>query len=177
MPPVSNLRVVEVGAEGASISSAWTFFAKVVFPIFWILGLGGALIAAWTGGPGAKEAVSPDVVKWMFLLGWVGTSSFFLWGSAQLKRARVNGASLYISNYLQEIAIPGRSIKAITLNWWIRGPLITIHLGAATKFGESVTFIPKVQSGGSSWEDHAVVAELQRLTRLSADRTVVESSL
>jgi hypothetical protein len=169
MPPRSGFSVSEIAAQTAPISSAWTFSAKVVFPAFWILGLGAVTIAMWTSAPNAKSgAIPPDIVKWIFLMGWVATSSFFLWGSAQLKRARVHGASLYISNYLQEIIIPGGLIKTITLNQWIKGPLVTIHLGIATKFGESVTFIPKVQSGWPSWEDHPVVAELERLTRRSA---------
>jgi hypothetical protein len=85
----------------SDLSSAWTFYAKFVFPAVWIPGFGSGTILL-----DRNNGLPP-----LFLVIWILGSAFILWANAGLKRVRTDGRQLLVSNYIREIHIPFGAIK------------------------------------------------------------------
>jgi hypothetical protein len=112
----------------SELSSAWTFPAKFVFPAVWIAGFGLATILLWFGGMHDRNnALPPPQVKFVFLGMWVLGSTFILWVNAGLKRVRIDGRQLLVSNYVREIRIPFSAITDVRQNRWLNSRPITIY--------------------------------------------------
>lgn len=145
------------------LSSAQTFGMKIIFPVLWVGGFGLGTMAAFlntlhdrTGAP------PPDEMKWIFLAVWILGSALIYWGCVRLKRVRMDGTSLYISNYLREAQVPLRQVIAVTENRWVNIHPVTIEFRSATDFGDRIVFMPQVRCFGlRSWSSHPVVAEIQ----------------
>jgi hypothetical protein len=138
-----------------TLSSAWTFWIKYVFPALWISGFGLATI------------LTPDQQnKIVFLVAWSLGTTFILWANAGLKRVRMDERQLYVSNYFQELHIPFSAITDVKQNRWINSRPITIYFRDATQFGDRVTFMPKQRF--QFWSVDPVVNELVRLAGLVA---------
>lgn len=137
---------------------------KVVFPILWISLFGLATLAFWRARGGNGE-LPPDSAKYVFLAVWVVGSTVILWLCAGLKRVRVDGNDLVVSNYLREIRIPLSDIAGVGENRWINMHPVTIRLKAKSVFGDAVTFMPKTRM--LTWRPHPIVAELKQLAGLT----------
>ena len=146
------------------ISSAQTFFAKVVFPVVWIGGFSIGTIALFAAERMAGRPTPPGV-PWVFLGATLLGSAAIYWYCVRLKRVDIDGDSLFVSNYRREIVVPLTDVDGVTENPWVNMHPVTIHLRRDTEFGRSITFMPKIQ-----WflflRSHPVVAEL----RLAAAR-------
>jgi hypothetical protein len=140
-----------------TLSSAWTFWTKFLFPAIWILGFGYVTLF-WSGGP-------PET-KFVFLVVWIVGTTSILWVYVGLKRVRMDEQQLYVSNYIQEIHIPFSAITEVKQNRWINSRPITIYFRDATQFGDKVTFMPKQRI--QFWSVDPVVNELKRLAGLVA---------
>lgn len=144
------------------LSSAQTFWMKFVFPTIWISVFGFGTLAMFVGGfRGPNSTPAPPDMKWEFLAAWVAGTTFIYWACARLKRVRIEGSTIYVSNYLKEIRIPFEAIADVTENRWINIHPVTIHLRSATEFGDRIVFMPKIRIFG--WSSHPVVAELREL--------------
>lgn len=144
------------------LSSAQTFIMKFVFPAIWISGFGAGTLALWIGAMHGRSGSQPPAeMKWLFLCGWLAGSAFILWFCARLKRVRLDGAILHISNYRREIAVPLTSVDRVTENRWINIHPVTIHFRRTTEFGDAITFMPTARPFGF-WSAHPVVAELEQ---------------
>jgi hypothetical protein len=144
-----------------TISSAWTFSAKFIFPAAWISGFGlGAILDI-------NNALQPPQLKFVFLVVWVLGSAFILWASAGLKRVRIAEHHLQVSNYVREICIPFTAITDVKQNRWINSRPITIYFRDATEFGDRVTFMPKQRFRILFWHVDPVVNELKQLAGLT----------
>jgi hypothetical protein len=128
-----------------TLSSAWTFWTKFLFPAIWILAFGYGTFL-WSGGP--------PQTSFVFLVVWI------------VKRVRMDERQLYVSNYIQEIQIPFSAITEVKQNRWINSRPITIYFRDATQFGDKVTFMPKQRI--QFWSVDPVVNELKRLAGLVA---------
>ncbi len=136
-----------------TLSSAWTFWMKYVFPVVWISGFGSATIL--TAAPQNKI---------VFLVAWSLGTIFILWANAGLKRVRIDERQLHVSNYSREICVPFSAIADVRQNRWINSRPITIYFRDATPFGDQVTFMPKQRF--QFWSVDPVVDELKRLAGL-----------
>lgn len=68
-----------------------------MFTILWPIGFGfGTLMTIPSGGPEA----------WFFGIGWIVGTAFIWWTCLPLKRVRLNGKSLGISDFSDEIWVP-----------------------------------------------------------------------
>jgi hypothetical protein len=115
-----------MGARVRDLSSAWTFWAKFVFPLVWISGFGLGTIFLWFDDfHGSNNAIPPPEMKFVFLATWILGSVFILWTSAGLKRVRIDECQLYISNYFREACIPFSAIIDVKQNRWINSRPIT----------------------------------------------------
>ena len=60
-----------------------------------------------------------------------------------LKRVRLEGDVLFISNYLREISVPAQTIASVRQNrWWNHRP-ITVTFRQETEFGAKIVFMPR----------------------------------
>jgi len=145
------------------ISSAQTFFAKVVFPVVWIGGFSIGTIALFAAERMTARPAPPGM-PWVFLGATLLGSAAIYWYCVRLKRVDIDGDSLFVSNYRREIVVPLADVDGVTENRWVNMHPVTIHLRRDTEFGRSITFMPKIQ-----WflflRSHPVVAELRLAAR------------
>ena len=140
-----------------TLSSAWTFWTKFLFPAIWILAFG-YVAFFWSG--------APPQTKFVFLIVWIAGTTSILWAYAGLKRVRMDERQLYVSNYFREIDVPFSAITNVKQNRWINSRPITIYFRDATQFGDRVTFMPKQRI--QFWRIDPVVNELKQLAGLVA---------
>ena len=154
-----------------TISSAWTFPIKYVFPLLWIGGVGYALslrmqpeAVASASAPGIRPPGPP----WAFFAVWLLCFTVVLWTVARLKRVRLESGALLVSNYLREIRVPLTQVMRITQNRWLNGQPITIRFRVETPFGTRITFLPPSRFRLALWQEDPLVGELRALAGLSA---------
>jgi hypothetical protein len=148
--------------EEKFLSSAQTFVLKYVFPPLWIGGFGAGTLALWLGAMHSRNGMPlPPVMKWAFLVGWCAGTTFIVWFCRQLKRVRLMGGVLYVSNYWREVAIPLGMVDRVSEIRWINVHPVSLHLRRSSEFGDSIMFIPKTRFFGFS--AHPVVAEIEQL--------------
>jgi len=150
-----------------TISSAQTFFLKVVLPPLWIGTFAVVTLLFFVGAPGFREShgsPTPGWMKWLFLVVTVAGSGLIYWFCVRLKRVELDRNALYVSNYLKEIPIPLRDVEGITENRWANPHPVTVRFRRDTDFGTSIVFAPKMR-----WRDlaspHPIVAELEAAVR------------
>jgi hypothetical protein len=159
----STLGVLGGVVEATTISSGQTFIMKYVFPTVWISGFGLGTIALWFASPTKSNVAA---MRGQFAFAWALGTFFILSTCAGLKRVRVDGSSIYVSNYLREETIPLNMIQDVTEVRWINIHPVTIHFRGNTTFGYGIRFMPKARMFGF-WSSHPVVAELKRLAGLT----------
>ena len=149
-----------------TISSAYTFWMKFVFPPFWIFGFGFGTFIVWFGtARGRNGEPPPEIIKYIFALVWITGTSFILWLAIRLKRVRLDARNLYVSKGLREIAVPLEEISQVTEIRWINAHPITIHFKNATACGTNIMFMPTRRL--ALWSAHPIVAELKQLAGLA----------
>lgn len=145
------------------LSSMQTFVVKFVFPVIWISGFGAGVLALWSGAMSGRNGMQPPAeMKWIFLFGWIFGIAMIWWMCAPLKRVRLDGMILHVSNYLQEISVPVAAIERVAENRWVNIRPVTIHFNRTTPFGDSIVFMPTSRMF-AFWSPHPVVAELEQL--------------
>ena len=150
-----------------TLSSAWTFWTKFIFPAVWISAVGIGTVLLWSDGfVGGDNASPPSQTKFVVLGVWILGTTFILWISAGLKRVRMDERQLHVSNYLREISVPFSEIIDVRQNRWINSRPITIYFRDATEFGGKATFIPKWRIQ-LFWRTDPVVSELKQLAGLA----------
>jgi hypothetical protein len=153
-----------------SLSSSLTLTMKAIFPALWLLMFGGFTIALFLG---FLSGINPSqwVLKLIFPLVFVMAFACFWWLCFPLKFVRVDGAFLYVSNFLVEHRIPLVDVADVTEITWINIHPVTLHLAVNTPFGRRIVFMPKQWSGIRSllpFSSHPVVAALKQ--RIAAAR-------
>ncbi len=146
-----------------TLSSAETFFTKVLFPLLWIGGFAAVTLSLFLApglwhGPDA--APSDPEVKWVLLVATIVSIAFIWWTAVPLKRVRMDENVLYISNYSTEIVVPLVNIAQVTENRWLYMHPVTITFHADTEFGSRVVFMPKTRPF-DRWSSHPVVDEIR----------------
>ncbi len=132
---------------------------KYLFPLLWILGFGfGAWEVLDRYLKGDRHSPPPVV----FIAIWLIGSIVLLIYCRAIKRVAVDDTNLYISNFLQEIAVPLSNVEAVSENRWINQRPVTIRLRSPIRFGKSVLFIPTARLFGL-WSANPLVAELRTL--------------
>jgi hypothetical protein len=136
------------------LSSSWTFFDKVIFPIFWsgLFGAGTACLFL------QNQPEAPGFLVALII------GSLFIWFSGyDLKKVSVDGDEIIISNYLKTCRVPMSEIVAVTENRMINPKLIWIYFKHRTPLGQRIKFTP-VNSFGDRFlfgRKHAVVKYLE----------------
>jgi hypothetical protein len=140
------------------LSSLQTFFCKFIFPPLWIgvFGLGAM-----------KSGLGPIPRAWPAMIAaWIVGSGFIYWSCVRLKRVTIDDQFLYVSNYLQQIAIPFSFIGDVTDNRWLNNHPITIQFKLPTEFGDKIVFMPTFRFLPFVGP-HPVVARLKQLAMIA----------
>jgi hypothetical protein len=145
------------------ISSLHTFIMKWIFPTVWITGFGLGALLSWFD----TRSGMPLGERGMFPVFWILGSAFILAVAVPLKRVRIDGDRLLVSNYLREESTPLHNIVDVTESRWINLHPVTLHLRDPIGFGQRVTFMPTTRLFGF-WSSHPIVADLK--ARARADR-------
>jgi hypothetical protein len=122
-----------------TISSSLTILYKFVYPAGWTFVLVGSII---------EILFAPTRPPWDELLLMVLACGLFSrtawWCLTKLKRVRLDGEALYISNYAGEIKVPLTEVTGITEDrtMW-NGRSIKVMFKDGTEFGSSVEFIAR----------------------------------
>jgi hypothetical protein len=144
-----------------TLSSRLTFITKTVFPACWILGFGAIAALFWT------SRSLPAETGWLFLAAWTAGALSFWWWCIPLKKVRVNGGDLYVSNFQKEIVVPLNFIESVSENRWVNVHPVTVHFRGDTEFGRKISFMPKARVM-FFWSSHPVVDELRRMVAVAA---------
>lgn len=136
-----------------TISAAYTFAAKFLFPAVWIGGFA-LMTTSLFLDPHSLGGHSP-LAKWIFLLGTLSGVVLFRAAVVPLRRVRMDSNSLYVSDYHREIVVPLAAVVDVRFNY-ARGGAITVTLGSRTELGTQVTFLAKRR-----WRSPLVIDELR----------------
>jgi len=119
-----------------NISSALTFFYKIIWPVLWTL----AFIYF-----SLKQQVLFNVFAAALLL-WLPGIAYYYFLMMPLKRVAYDERSLYISNYFNEVELPLssiREIKEIVSPWNMPRYLVWLTLKSDPGFDKRIKFVPK----------------------------------
>jgi hypothetical protein len=105
------------------------------------------------------------IARWASVVVWLVGSVAIVRHAIRLKRVRLDGDSLQISNYFTEIRVPLEALVDVHQAGWLN-PLITLEIADPNPFDGIVQFHSARPNGMLVWRDDAIVAELRRLAHL-----------
>ena len=148
------------------LSSALTFFWKVVVPLVWIPGIAACAVSAFFVTPGKPPDPELESLQLFFLGVSLVGAPIFLWFAAGLKRVRREGTDLLVSNYWRELRIPAAEIKQVYQSWAVMPWRVVIEMRAPTDLGGTFVFIPRFRDrigSASLGGRHPVVEEIRAM--------------
>ena len=149
------------------LSSRLTFFYKFVLPTLWIGLFGSGTAALFLGKMQDKVGnPAPAEIREIFLAVFLIGAPLLVWFCGRLKRVRLSGNDILISNYLTEIRVPISEITEVIDKRLIRPRRITLELRKPTAFGQRITFIAPQWPPTLLFSPHPLVAELTALAKL-----------
>jgi hypothetical protein len=137
-----------------TISSAQTFLAKFIVPVFWAGIFAMRTVSEFWSGQGHNYDM--DRPFWYF--GVIALIIFCF--CVRLKRVRMDDHALYVSNYRTEITVPLSNVAEVSGSRWVNNQQVTIRFHSATVFGSQIVFIPWWRPLGF-WSIHPVVGEIR----------------
>ncbi|MBZ5525588.1 MAG: hypothetical protein LAP21_25475 [Acidobacteriia bacterium] len=151
-----------------TISSSQTFFAKIIFPTFWIGGFATATVILFLAKPDPDTAF----MKWIFLPGTMAGALMFWWIYMRLKRVRMDDKALYVSNYITEITVPLSNVAEVSGSRWMNNQQVSIRFHSETEFGSQIVFMPRLRFF-SLWSLHPMVGEIRDAVARATGRGTV----
>jgi hypothetical protein len=123
------------------LSSYATFSYKFVFPCAWIAIFGsGTLMGLFA--PDSGDFAGRGTMLFALVVG----SLLLWWVCARLKRVRLRGETLLVSNYIREIEVPLSEVTGVKqpLYWTSNLRPVTVEFASETRFGRSIVFMPPI---------------------------------
>lgn len=169
--------------EMRTLSSNLTFFWKFIFPVLWFAGSGYATFAAFTAGHGVAQND-----KWFSLASWpLGCFVCFCLQVFRLKRVRMDGEFLDISNYVTEAKVPLRDVRMVSVltirsssargtSEMVLKPFAVVEFQGQTPFGKRVVFMARGITVVSEPWTHPVISELRQAVDRALTTTPGESA-
>ena len=148
------------------LSSRLTLFYKYIAPVLWIGGLGWLTLRVFLHP--TTRAAGFGLAKWVLLFCWLAGTVSFLRRAVRLKRVRLDGDFLLISNYFAETRIPIATLVDVHQD---DEGLKTIALGFKDPqpFQGRIEFVPARPRDLLVWSDDWALTELRRLTHIDSD--------
>jgi hypothetical protein len=120
------------------LSSAWTFFYKVIFPTLWIGGFALATLFMFVA-PDAFHSRSgqEDIrgARWIFAAATLLGGALIYWACIRLKKVSLVAGRLVISNYRRAIEIPIRDVESVSGSILVSPELIWLRFRRPTELG------------------------------------------
>jgi len=148
------------------ISSRWTLFHKVIFPIGWIAVFAVGTTAMFLAPADASNEVR--TMRWLLVAITAIGAWLILQLALPLKHVDVGDASFFVSDRARQIEIPFRDVATVTGSRFVNPPRVTLHLRKPCEFGDRVVFLPPLRLV-SGWKARPLVKELERLIADAAD--------
>jgi hypothetical protein len=126
-------RQAEAGEPMETVSSSLTFLYKFIFPTVWSAGFGLLTVVMFL----KRE---PEAMQ--FAVAWAIGTAFILLTCARLKRVKLDGTTLVISNYRHDTTVPVSEIANVR-RFNHMPVIVTITFRKQTPFGSAVTFVPR----------------------------------
>jgi hypothetical protein len=140
-----------------TLSSRLTIAMKVGLPLLWT----GVVVAAVIRSRGATA----DGPTRLIVLVMAVAAAMLIWRVClRLKRLRVADRTLYVSNYLREIALPLDSVVDIEEHRWLKIRPITLVLRNSGPFGDRIMFMPSTEWLLTPFSPHPMAEELRGMT-------------
>ena len=131
------------------ISSMLTTFYKFIEPLFGVM-----IVVAFLFG-GFFPPDIPITVKSIFLTIAIGSSIAMWFFSWPLKKVTLEGETLLISDYFQDISVPISNIGMVEESHAFNRRRIILHLKQSCQFGERIVFVPKSKFDSSILKGYA----------------------
>src|SRR5262245_16793238 len=147
-----------------TVSSSLTFLYKFIFTTVGSAGSGLLTVAIFLNR-------KPEAM--LFAAAWAIATAVLWLMCARLKRVKLDGATLVISNYRREITVPVSEIADVRQNRLINLRPVTITFRKETPFGGAVTFMPRMSRG--LFSDADIVTRLRSLVGPEAKTTALSS--
>jgi hypothetical protein len=155
------------GSSVRTLSWAGTFLYTRLFPFVWIGGFGFGtlqlLLSPETAYYNGVRGGAPPGFGWLMLAAWIVGSTMALGFGWGLKRVRLIGDTLEVSNYLRRISIPLDDVVEVRQRAFPHFGSITLELRQQTVFGTHITFIPRGKRARWFGEEGPMVTELKEL--------------
>lgn len=145
-----------------TVSSSLTFLYKFIFTSLWSGGFGLGTVATFLSSKPEVQAM-----RWRFAAAWTVGTAIIWWTCARLKRVELDGATLRISNYRDDVAVSVAEIADVRQNRLINLRRVTITFRKETPFGKAITFMPRVSFRLFSEDD--IVTRLRSLAEPGSD--------
>lgn len=129
------------------LSSALTFFWKIILPLAWVAGFVACAVSWFFITPEKLRDPELQSLKLTFLLVSLIGVPTLLWFSAGLKRVTRDGAELLVSNYLREVRVPMREVKHVYQSWAVSPWRVVIEMRSSTEIGSTFVFVPRFRDG------------------------------
>lgn len=128
-------------ARPTNVSSNWTLFLKIFFPIFWCVFFGALTIAFWltdSSSVGNMSIFNFRLLMTSFFITGMGVLYFSL---MQLKRVEIDEHFVYITNYKETARYPFHNIEKLEEANYFLFKVVKVYLKSPGIFGNKITFL------------------------------------
>ena len=145
-----------------TISSDLTFLSKLVLPTLVIGGFASSTLFMFIAPDAFEGNWDAREMRWYFLAGTLVKGAVLYWYCLRLKRVKLDGAVLLISNFRKQVAVPLHEVERVSGSILINPELIWLHFRRPTDFGTKIVFMPKLRPF-PGFRHHPLVKELSEL--------------
>jgi hypothetical protein len=124
------------------VSSRWTFFLKLAFPLLWIIIMGGVTVLMLISPlENIKEPFSPSTAKAMMIGFYLTVIGLLYLLFMRTHWVGLDTKNIYVSNFFKSYKYTYNSIAKFEEKNMLLYTIVVIHFHQKTKFGKSIYFI------------------------------------
>ena len=149
------------------ISSRWTSFYKIGFPLLFLSG-----IAFQSYIFATRLHHTENQAPFFAIMGisYFASAILIIWIARFYKHVELDQGGLNVSGYFGSDFIPFSRIESVEQSKWMNGRPVHIHLKESSMFGKKIAFQPR--GTAAMFAEHAIVKELRQLAGIQqAGRT------
>ena len=145
------------------LSSRWTLFYQLVFPIVWIGLFGWGTISLWGADFPSRDSPPPPDMRYQFLGGWIAGTALILWLASAIRHVARECDELLIRRFRTTLRIPLALVAEVSETRFLSPKLIRISFVSRPSLPEAVRFVAP-SAFQRPFGMHPTVARLQELT-------------
>ena len=128
-------------AKPVNVSSNWTLFLKVFFPIFWGVLFGLMTIAFWVIDTPYVGTMPILYFRLLITSFFISGMTVFFFSTMKLKRVEVDEHFVYITNYKDTARYPFHNIEKLETTNYFLFKIGKVYFKTPGIFGPSVSFL------------------------------------